>query len=73
VATFSLALRHHQESVRAAKLLAKIAREVDVGTPMRLSSSKLPGDVDGLRGVPFVGVRNGRGGAIRGSRPDRRF
>jgi len=68
VATFSLMLRHREENVRNARLLAKLALETGEA-PMRTSAAALPGDRDALRGVPVVGVHGGRGGAIRGSRP----
>lgn len=66
--SITLALRHHAENVRNAKMLAQLALEAGPDVEMR-ATAKLPGDVDALRGVPLVGVRNGRGGALRGSRP----
>jgi hypothetical protein len=36
---------------------------------LRSNPRAAAGDRDALRGVPFVGVRGGRGGAIRGTRP----
>jgi hypothetical protein len=70
VATFSLALRHHEENVRNAKLLARLALETG-SVPMHPNDPRgaLPGDPAALRGLPVVGVRGGYGGAIRGTRP----
>jgi hypothetical protein len=75
VATFSLSLRHHEENVKNAQLLAKLALEAGEGVPMHRNDPRgsLPGDPAALRGLPCIGVRGGFGGAIRGSRPDHAF
>jgi hypothetical protein len=74
VATFSLAARHHQERVTAARVQARIAHEVgDDVDPHPNARMKLPGDPAALRGLPAVGVRGGYGGAMKGTRPDVRW
>jgi hypothetical protein len=70
VATFTLLLRHHQERVHAAQVMAKIALEVG-GVERHPNDERgaLPGDPARLRGLPMIGVRGGYPGAIRGTRP----
>jgi hypothetical protein len=48
--------------------LKRIKSDFDA-QPEQFVTMKLPGDPDALRGLPMVG-RNGRGGHIRGTRPD---
>jgi hypothetical protein len=69
LATFTLALRHHEEAVRAAKLMAKIALETGEA-PMHANDPRatLAGDRARLRGLPAIGRGIGQG-AIRGSVP----
>jgi hypothetical protein len=68
VATFALTLRHHDENVRNAKLLAKLALETGE-VPMHPNDPRRsPVDAVALRGLPAIGRGIGNG-AIRGTVP----
>jgi hypothetical protein len=55
-----------------AEQVARAEREAqEAGEPIQVVKSKLPGDPWALRGIPALS-RGGVGGAIRGTRPDRR-
>lgn len=71
----SLYERRHAEAVNLARQVADILREnPELNLRLaRAATAKLPGDPAALRGIPAVGGRGSVGGAIRGTRPDRRF
>jgi hypothetical protein len=62
-----LRARHQTEAEHQAKLMAQIARDTDVDTPIRVTSGRPAGDERTLRGIPAIG-RN-VAGAIFGTNP----
>lgn len=69
------------ERIKRVALRAEAAREVMRGVDRALVESEpaarqvigrhTPGDAELLRGIPVVGVRGGKGGAITGTRPEK--
>lgn len=64
-----LRIRHHAEAERHAKIMAEIARDTDIDTPIRVISSRPAGDERTLRGIPAIG--RSVAGAITGTNPER--
>jgi hypothetical protein len=67
VPTFTLLAKHAALDAANAQLLAQLAREADVHTPMRPTAATAGGDEAKLRGLPAIG--RGVSGAIRGTKP----
>jgi hypothetical protein len=68
VPSFSLRMRHYEESVKNAQLLAKLALETG-DVPMHPNDPRRSAvDAVALRGLPAIGRGIG-GGAIRGTVP----
>lgn len=59
----------YETACHHAELVARIALETGNSLPTPTTTTSLPGDTAALRGIPVVGVRGGRGGAIPGTRP----